>query len=33
MPPLQLNIGYATVTGTDSVKSVIDRAKKNVAAD
>lgn len=28
--PLQLNIGYATVTGTDSVKSVIDRAKKNV---
>lgn len=32
MLPLQLNIGYATVTGTDSVKSVIDRAKKNVVA-
>lgn len=28
-PPLQLNIGYATVTGTDSVKSVIGRAKKS----
>ncbi|MFT7016006.1 MAG: hypothetical protein ACJAY7_001955 [Pseudohongiellaceae bacterium] len=33
MPPLQLNIGHATVTGTDSVKSVIDRAKKNGATD
>jgi GGDEF domain-containing protein len=28
-PPIQLSIGYATVTGTDSVKSVIERAKKN----
>lgn len=28
--PLQLSIGYATVTGTDSVKSVIGRAKKNI---
>jgi GGDEF domain-containing protein len=28
-PPIQLSIGYATVTGTDSVKSVVERAKKN----
>ncbi|MFT7015382.1 MAG: hypothetical protein ACJAY7_001325 [Pseudohongiellaceae bacterium] len=28
MSPLQLNIGNATVTSTDSVKRLIDRAKK-----
>jgi len=28
MFPLQLSISYATATGTDSVKRVIDRAKK-----